>query len=340
MSATLALSRRLRIAACVGALLAAACGGGGGDGPAPAQLLQITPQNELAVARATAETFVSLSGVGDVPLSGAASADPTSNIAKATKRALGAAIGTDVGSGKTRPLTVHSMTERCPMGGSMTLDFDDRDNNDMPSGGDTMSLAFDQCRMEETMHAYGKLVIGVGSYSETPNSVQLNGTFRFENLVVDDGVHPTSANGETNAIYTETLDVSGAQVRFEMTVASGGFVASHKDSFTYDEGFRLVSTEFMPAGTSQMAHSTTMMNGTVHVASLGGRIRIATDASTPVHEWMDQPYPDSGLVVVHGQQSQLRMTVMNTTTVHMELDANGDGAFEKSTDVAWAELMP
>lgn len=340
MATILTFNRRLRIAACAGALLAAACGGGGGDGPGPTQLLQITPQNELAVARATAAIFVSLSGVGDLPLSGPASAGPTSNIAKATKRALGAAIGTDVASGKARPLAVHSTTEPCPMSGSMTIVFDDRDNNDMPSGGDTMSLAFEQCRLEDSMHAHGKLVIGVGSYSETPNSVQLNGTFRFENLVIDDGVHPTSANGEMNTVYTETLDASGALVRFELTVASGGFVASHKDKFTYDAGFRLVSTEFMPTSASQMAYSTTMMNGTVHVTSLNARIRVATDSATPVHEWMNQPYPDSGQVTIHGERSQLRLTVMSTTTVRMELDANGDGAYEKSTDIAWTELMP
>jgi len=50
--------------------------------------------------------------------------------------------------------------------------------------------------------------------------------------------------------------------------------------------------------------------------------------------------PTSGTVLITGYQSKLRMTVVNTTTVRLELDANNDGTYESTRDIPWSELLP
>jgi hypothetical protein len=43
---------------------------------------------------------------------------------------------------------------------------------------------------------------------------------------------------------------------------------------------------------------------------------------------------------VLGSASRLRLTVLNTDRVRSELDANGDGTFEGTKELTWAQLMP
>jgi hypothetical protein len=86
--------------------------------------------------------------------------------------------------------------------------------------------------------------------------------------------------------------------------------------------------------------STTALNGTVLVASLGARLTLATDPATPVHQTMTDLHPDTGQVSVLGNASRLRLTVMNTDRVRSELDANNDGTYESTKELTWAQLLP
>jgi len=130
-----------------------------------------------------------------------------------------------------------------------------------------------------------------------------------------------------------------------MTVAPGGLVSSgsnpsYSDTFTYDPGFRAVWTDVIPFAPTAEPYSTAVLNGRLHAASLNGKIIVATDATAPVHDWWSEMYPDSGRVTVDGYRSHLRLTVVNTVTVRLELDANDDGIIESTLNVPWATLMP
>jgi hypothetical protein len=344
--------RTLRIAALTAAVFAAGCGGGGGGSspppPVQPQLIQITVQNQDAVARATVATFFSMTGVRALPL--APSPSPralATGVNDVAMHALSKAMAPAPGGTKASRLEVFSETAACTMGGSMTLTIDDRDNNLAISPGDVMTLAFSQCRESADSMINGALVMGIAAASETANSMQLRGTFTYQQLTIIDAGYTSAVNGAMDSVYSESIDpMTGTlNVWLESTVAAGGLVASGStptasDTFTYDPGFRSQSNEVTPGDPNAVGFSTVALNGTVHVNSLGGRITLVMDPMWPVREQFNAEYPESGRVTVLGNASQLRLTVMNVERVRQELDANNDGVFEATKEVLWTELLP
>jgi len=306
------------------------------------ELVRISTQNQVAVARATFANFVSLGYVGDLPVSSPAGAAMAGASIGVARRALGLAHNTTrTADARVRPLAVYSMTEDCLFGGSVTLTIDDRDNNGVPSYGDVMTMTFNDCREDWSSSVDGSFTVNIAVASAT----QLSGLFTFNRLeAVVDG-YTAAVNGVADVVYSETSDVSGTRMMTDMTVAPAGLVSSgsnpsYSDTFTYDPGFRAVWTDVIPFAPTAEPYSTAVLNGRLHAASLNGRIIVATDATAPVHDWWSEMYPDSGRVTVDGYRSHLRLTVISTMTVRLELDANDDGVIESTVNVPWATLMP
>jgi hypothetical protein len=351
MSTCLALNRTVRLAVLMAAVLATSCGGGGGDSnpqiEASPLLVQITAQNQDAVARATAGTFFSLSGVAALPTAAPPPAKAqAAGVNALTMHALSKATGPRQGASEgARRLSVVSQTEACTVSGTMTMTIDDRDNNAAVSAGDVLTLSFSQCKEDASTLMDGALVVGIGSISEMPGSMRIGGTFAYQQLIVIDDGYTSSLNGVTSATYTEDTAPEGSTVRLEASVASGGLVAQSStpkssDTFTYGAGFASLTNEFVPSSSTATGWSTTALNGTVHVASLGGRITLVTDATTAVHQSFDANFPDSGQVSVLGNASQLRLTVINSDRVRMELDGNNDATYEGTKEMTWGQLLP
>jgi hypothetical protein len=340
MTRYLALDRTLRAAACLGAILAAGCGGGGdgGGSPPPPELLQITAGNQVAVARATAANFVSLGSVNDVGIVGSSGAQRGSAVAGAAKHALGKAMAVARSGGSLRPLATHTDTEDCPAGGSISITIDDRDNSGTASAGDVLTMAFTDCRYSASSLIKGGVTASLATVSDT----QMTGLFTFSQLTLVEGSESVSANGQANATYSEATDAAGTMTaRTTISVTAAGLVTSistpgYSDTFTNDPDFSAVWTDVMPRNAP--GYSTSALVGRVHIASLNGKIILATDP--PVHVWSAEQYPDSGVILATGYQSKLRLTAVNTQTARLELDANNDGAFESTRDIAWNELLP
>lgn len=351
MTARRMLDRTLRIAAVTAAILAAGCGGGGGGGstppPAPPQLIQITAQNQDAVARSTAATFFGMTGIRALPIAPSPSAKALSGAGDIALRALSKITAPAAGANaKVGRLDVYVDELACTLGGSIRLTIDDRDNNLTISRGDVLTVAFNQCRESADTLINGALVMGISSASETPTTLQMSGTFEYQNLTVIEGGYTSSVHGVMDSTYSESVDPMGTlTTQMTSTVAASGLVASGStpvltDTFTYDPGFAMVSMDVEPATPTPPAFSTVALNGTVHVASLGGRITLVTDPMLPVRDTWGEPYPSSGQVTVLGRDSRLRLTVLNVERVRLELDANNDGTFEATKELLWTELLP
>jgi hypothetical protein len=336
MARSFALDRTLRVAACFGAILATGCGGGGdgGGSPPPPELLQITAGNQVAVAKATAMNFASLDSVRDVPNATAAAGPKASSDGGSAKHALGKAIAA---AGKALPLGTISMTEPCPSGGSIAITLDDRDNNATLSAGDVLTSVFDNCRDSPTSSVNGSFVANIATYSDAA----MSGLFSFNQLTVADTDGSASVNGQANLAYTTSRDAAGtwttrAEMKVVSSLTSALTLPKYKETFTYDADFSGVWNDVTP--TAAPGYSTSVLTGKFLAASLGAKAIVATDP--PVRDVWTEDAPQSGTVLVTGYQSKLRMTVLNTTTVRLELDANNDGAYESTLDIPWTELLP
>jgi len=329
MSGRLAKDRTKAIAACLIAALAAGCGGGDDDNPPPPELLQITAANQVAVAQAVALDFGALDSTRDIPVATGSGADAPA------KRALDTAIAT---AGRALPLATTSITEICPAGGSIVVTIDDRDNNGTPSAGDVLTTAFNDCKESATSLLQGGFTLNFASYS----SSQFSGLLTFGQLMLSDEEGTIAMNGPANVVYSETTVPGSRTERTELTVATGGLIASvstttYSETLSHEPGFAGIWTD-VSLSTPTQSYDTSVLNGRVGFASLNGKVILATDP--PIKDMYVDEMPSSGAVLITGYQSKLRMTVLNATTVRLELDANNDGVYESTRDIPWRELMP
>lgn len=338
MSRHVAFHPALRVAACVAAVVAAGCGGGGDGGeipPPPPELVQITASNQVAVAQAVIVDFAVLDSTRDIPVANGAGAPRSSGADAPVKRALDAAIAT---AGRALPLATMSITETCSAGGSITITIEDRDNNDTPSAGDVLTTAFNDCRETATSLLKGGFTINFASYS----SSQFSGLLTFAQLTLSDEDGTIAMNGPANVAYSETSVPGSRTVRTELTVASGGLVASvstptYSQTLSHEQGFAGIWTD-VALSTPTQSYDTSVLNGRVGFASLNGKVILATDP--PIKDMYVDDMPSSGTVLITGYQSKLRMTVLNATTARLELDSNNDGVYESTRDVPWSDLVP
>jgi len=327
------LDRTLRVAVCLGAILAAGCGGDD-DTPAPPELLQITTTNQAAVAKATALNFASLDSVRDAGDIGAPAAPQGAAVADSAKYALGKAIAA---ASRRYPLDTISGTLPCPSGGLIEITLDDRDNSKGPSAGDVLTAKFNNCREDPFSQIKGDFSVNIASYAQPV----ISGLFRFNQLTLSDPDGTIAVNGQASIDYAVSLDSAGTSTtRVDMKVPAGGLVcavetAAYKETFTYDPDFSALWNDVSPA--TAPGYSTSVLNGKVAFASLG-KVLLATDP--PFRDVWEEDGPQSGAVLITGYQSRLRVSVVNTTTARLELDANNDGTYESTRDVPWSELLP
>jgi hypothetical protein len=271
--------------------------------------------------------FGVLDSTRDIPVAGSSGAP--------VKRALGAAMAT---AGRALPLGTISITEPCPSGGSIAITLDDRDNNATPSAGDVLTSVFNDCRESATSLIKGSFTISFATYA----SSQFSGLLTFGQLTLSDQDGTVAMNGPANVVYSETTLPGSRTERMELTVAGSGLVASistpkYSETLSHEPGFAGIWTEVIP-GIPAQGYDTSVLNGRVGFASLNGKVVLATDP--PIKDMYVDDMPSSGTVLVTGHQSKLRLTVLNTTTARLELDANNDGVYESTRDIPWSELLP
>ena len=306
------------------------------------ELVQISAQNQIAVARATVANFASLGSVSDLPVYGPASVAKAFASARVAMRALGLAATADPAAlTGARPLAVYTVTELCPFGGSLTVSIDDRNKDGTLNAGDLLGMTFKDCWLDASSWIDGGVTIDIAAATDTG----LSGLCSFDQLQATTDGYSAEVSGAVNCVVTEITELTGTRTVTDITVTSAGLVSrgvspSYSDTFTYDPGFRGIWADFAPFAPTAEPYSTAALTGRLHAASLGGKIVLATDAAAPVHEWQSAPYPDSGRVTVDGYRSRLRLTVLDTTTVRLGLDANGDGVVESTLDVPWTTLLP
>lgn len=333
------------LAALASCLVLASCGGGGGDSTMvpTATDVSISNANQKAVARSVvnggmalmwAQPFAAPARATALEAKAARTALPTQLLAGITRRMTSLAL--EQGSAaRRRPLAASTETEACSEGGTVATTFDDRDNSGDASAGDVVSAVFAGCKEADLITLDGRIVVQIATVAEVgADGLDLTGSFAFDGVRADLGDTKAALSGSVAAsvaLRADSLDIA-------MTVGSDAVRVSATgpgldESLVYETGMAIAVTS-NDAGTLSIA-----IDGSLVSDSLGGRITVATAA--PVRRFANDAYPRSGQFNARGAAgSQVRLTVLDSTQVRLELDADGDGNFESVTPLAWSELLP
>ena len=353
---------RAMLAVILGSSFLAACGGGGGGGtttPPPASLLAITATNQDAVGRATATAGTSLVGVsGGVSANASDASAASASVAVATRgtpsitslarymayalsdansgRRKLLAAGTAMPSTTPAPATIEPDTTLCSVSGSITISFVDADNNSIPSIGDTMTMAFSQCREIANETINGSMSVTLSRIDFTNQLLSFAGSLAVQQLTVVQGTRTSLLNGAINMTYTQR---SPTEDQFLLIVGAAGMTTtvsgnSYSDTVSFEPNFTMDQVETIGNPT----FTNVSLNGGFSASSIGGRLVLETPV--PILQLAGEAYPRSGTMRVVGNGSALRMQALDASTIRFELDANLDGNYEASKDVAWATLLP
>jgi hypothetical protein len=354
---------RTVLAMILGGSLLAGCGGGGGSSggsaPPPATLLAINAGNQDAVGRASVRASTAMLGAGGGATATANNASlryaagvgsvhraaPLGSLASVVAGVLMDLNNTRRGvlaEGRT-PLTMRSLavapiTSQCDFGGSLTISVGDTNNDQDLSVGETMTLTFNQCYVTATDFATGAMAITMSSISLSNNLIAFGGAMSINQFSVSDGTRSATLNGgvtlsfamRSTTVTDITMSVTGAGM--SATVAGGG----SSDTVTFEPGFAMTDTATSVVG--GIGHDSATISGSFSATSLAGRVTLETP--TPLVQMDNEDFPRSGALRVVGNGSAMRMTVIDASTVQVELDANLDGTYEASKNVPWTTLLP
>jgi hypothetical protein len=342
--------------------LLVACGGGGGDAgtvPPPQSLLAINATNQDAVGRATATATTAVLGAGGgvapttssaSALSGAASAGRGTHSIGALARYAAHALTQPVAgqrkllseraSAAPAPLTIAPETIPCSVSGSLTVTIADADNNNEVSAGDTMTFTFNQCREAPADSINGSMAVTLSRFDIVNGLVSFAGTLAMQQLSAVEGARTSTLNGSLGMTYTT---LSTLRTQFTLVVGAAGLSASVNggglaDSVMFEPDFTLNETVTLSTALNGVNTWTSSLSGGFSASSIGGRVLL--EAPVPLVQMENEAYPRSGTMRVVGTGSALRLQALSATMVRIELDANLDGTYEASKDVAWTTLLP
>lgn len=315
----------------VACTLALAGCGGDDDSTVQPTLTAITEANAAQVSavvyQAASVLFDVASSSGSLPVGavvGAASARPGSGLGLASFAAGQLRVAT------SRPLPAASgavgavLQEAfdCSGGGTVTVSFDDADNNEVESVGDSLILTYANC-VEEGQTANGVLSFKLNLVSAD----SIGGQTTFGNFVLNDGTDVIGANGGFNLIVTEKAGVS------EVYEIAGDSLTSslNGDEHTLTGFTGSAATDFV------LGNATYTFKGGVSDTSNGISVNAET-VSAFVAQLADD-YPGSGTLLSTGAgNSQARLAVLSSTFVQISADPEGDGIFTAPIEWSWSAL--
>ncbi|MEY3252714.1 MAG: hypothetical protein RL227_1687 [Pseudomonadota bacterium] len=310
------------------------CDGGGGNGELPPGSVDVTTANEDALARA-----VALATRGG--LAGGLVLSPGGGAAQALPALLARSLRQGT-SGRARPLALFGPEdEPCLVAGSTRTTLDDRDNDQLPSAGDRLTVVFIDCQ-QDTQETWN------GTLEATLTGLAAAPVFRFSANVTL-GNLSVSLPGQRRAVYAgdfalSATELSASAVNTRMVVGnqlaaqirSPGFNdditlrAGHAIEASFDAGAQ-------PPGGGAPGLARTTAQGSVASAAAGGYVAVRT--LQPLQQYAGDIAPRTGQIEGVGKNGSLQLYVLPAAQVRIELDADGNGVAEHSKTVGWDWLF-
>jgi len=313
--------------------LLVACGGGGGGGGGTAGIaaaapVVVTPANATQVASASLGASDGLSG-------------NTAGILGAVPAAVGSTSSTDVNIVET----IIDQVRKAPQTGGSDVSIAAVQNIDQPCDSGTLNVSFNDADNSATLTTGDS--VSMSANNCTFSGVTMNGSISVSNIVVTgDQVTPPYS-------LQLSLTTSG------FSVSSGGEVAaingdgtiseSTSDGVTFTSSFSGAGIQLTAGGetlTLTNYQITNIENGandaysvdisaTISISSLGGSVIVTTDVP------LSGVFPfeaDAGHITCAGDNSSVTITVIDSTSVQLEVDSDGDGIMDDTFTETWANL--
>lgn len=343
-------------------VLLAACGGGGGDtSGSSATPVSINSTNQGAVANNAfaVMNYASSSGmlVGGGPvILNARNTNALVNAAPSTLAALGqkyaamAHPSTNQATGVTesQPLTC----ENTDGSGTISASYA---NPDALTAGDSLTVSVSNCQtslLGGSAYVSGRLTLTFATISTATdfpydNSIQITA----DNVTLVSGDASIALNGDLLADMNQqsssesTMTLSGRALTIAVTQGA------NKRSITLKEYTQALTTntpQLQLARSAQVALQVlqnTLSNETTATVETqdstvgSGLLSYQLTTEQPIVMDLSSGAFLSGSIVVKGNRSGLRLSVSDTDTFLLELDADGDGAYESSSNPTRTDLL-
>lgn len=319
--------------------LLAACGGGG-DGGAPATPVtsaSLSSANQtIAAQEATSTVFLPLFSAQT--LVGAQATDE-SVLFRLIRQQLAQlpAYWRQAGSASTLTGVVQTDSYSCSFGGSVTVSVSDTDNDNLVSAGDSATITGANCAEPEGTFT-GALGLTITSLSGIYDSTSYKAgiALSFNNLTVSNPQYSASLNGSLSLNDNNSGPYSRSQ-----TFASSSLTVSA----SYGSVLRTRSLSAYSATVTRVPDAVYVYldrysaSGVLSSSALASQ-SISFSTSADFVARAGDIYPYSGAFVIGGAgNSRLRLNVLSSSQLTLELDANGDGNFEGSSIVNWNTLL-
>jgi hypothetical protein len=302
-----------------------ACGGGGG-GPVT-ETPVITSANYQSVAQEALSSSFYL-----VNSAGFASPSPTASALNLSRPATLLQLAAPRYADSARRQLAQTSSVACAGGGTMSMTFNDANNNNALDTGDSFALTMFNCR-DGTDVFNGSMSLNVNSLTGDQSTpiYSMVATLTLANLSTASATSTTTGNGTISvSIASRALNDQSVAITapsFSNTVSTGG--VSHS----------VTLSNFSATTTITSTGSSTAVNGAFASSGLGDR-SITLNTVTPFVQSAAQSYPGSGqLVVTDGANHKVRVTAVSSSSVQIEADADGNGSYELSISKLWTELI-
>lgn len=306
-----------------------ACGGGGGQAESPGRTVDISIANRDVVAQAAVAVGLGMGPASTTTNPSAAGPSISAWLQPLTKRVMIARAQREY------PQAIYGPTVYpCMVSGSWSETIDDRDNDGGPSRGDVLTAHFNNCQdaLDETVNGSITSTLTLVNTTPVPSG---SSKMDFSQLSVVGTTFSMTLNGSLLFSYTQpstSVDVMRFTVNGPMSVAVSNL--EYSDNATLLDGFFAEDTY-----DASLGRTASSVNGQLRFASLGGIIEVSTAAGAPITTYDTDVYPSSGEMRIRGATGTLRITVLSTDAVRLDLDADDNGSFESSSTVTWDWLL-
>jgi hypothetical protein len=229
----------------------------------------------------------------------------------------------------TASVPIPETIEDCLLGGTTTLSGEIADPlTPTLTPGDSFDIFFSMCDDGSSV-VDGRLIYEVVAFSGDILTSLYNLTMAasFTDFQVTTAEDELVSNGDltvridTRQFPSLETEVSGSSLTIDGTT-SAVTMTNFSSLFAQDTG--VSPSPYLQAS-----------SGTIDSTLLAGVVSYATPID---FEGFDADYPDTGVFVVYGSNSSVRLTAIDNVNVRVEIDADGDTDYEENFETSWAEL--